>query len=160
MLKEINEMANQKELPASIKTILDKTFADITKEIKISRSKRIKDDAEFLQRVRKNVSNDRTAKITLLRLKKLNNGKEYDDKIIDAIKEVSGKLVSEFQLQDYAIKKDIFYKGYENYIFDVDNFFKVTVNHDKLDYDFMQMQKLQYFMDENYKKKVLKEIVE
>lgn len=146
-LKRLNELCDTQPTPELTEKYND-IFAYAVEKLNV---KNVKKDTQevFISKVKKQVKSDRSAKVFLSKLKKLHSGKDYDENLNEAVKEISGKVVSEYQLQDYAIKKELFYKGYENYIFDVEQFKRIEGNEERLDNDFKQMMQVQGFMNEN-----------
>jgi hypothetical protein len=75
---------------------------------------------------------DKPQRVFLKKLKKVLTQKEYDEKLKEAAREVCAKIISEYQLQDFAHLNNIDYTGFENYIFNVQEFLQIKADEEKL----------------------------
>lgn len=76
---------------------------------------------------------DLAEKICIKKIRKFVADKQFDERMQDTSKELIGKMISEFQLHDFAALHKIEYAGYENYIFQVQEFRSIEANKEKLD---------------------------
>ena len=73
-----------------------------------------------------------TQRIFLKNFKKALTQKEYDEQLQNSAREICAKVISEYQLQDFAHLNNIDYTGFENYIFNVHEFLQIKANEEKL----------------------------
>lgn len=115
MLRELNAFAEQQT---------DPELKKLSKQLLVAAMRKIK--------CKSITGLDKPKRIFLKKLKKVLTQKEYDDQLRDAAREVCGRIISEYQLQDFAQANNIDYTGFENYIFNVQEFLKIKANEEKL----------------------------